>query len=201
MSNFANSEEAKEFLVSRIASEAQLEGIPLSETERKELYLSETAWTLPNMAQINKEFEQTFDQDSYEDKIVRLIKAARNRDREANVADGELWAEAIGILSNQDHYILVMIRRAGLSTRPRGDLAKLWSTAVILVMLLVFLILVAAHFNIDTSKEAMRFYLWAGAAATAVCYVLISVVLGQERTNRLVGRVVEKTIARCVRIR
>lgn len=41
---------AIDFLVGRIAQRAEQEGVPLSEVERKMLYFSETAWTLPDMA-------------------------------------------------------------------------------------------------------------------------------------------------------
>jgi hypothetical protein len=57
MKMFTSARDAKEFLVSRIVSEAELEGVRLSETERKELYLSESASTLPDMERINDEFE------------------------------------------------------------------------------------------------------------------------------------------------
>jgi hypothetical protein len=43
MRRFATTRDAMEFLVSRIVTEAQREGVPLSETERKMLYFSETA--------------------------------------------------------------------------------------------------------------------------------------------------------------
>lgn len=42
MMAFHNAREAKEFLISKIVAEAQLEGIPLSEIERKMLYFSES---------------------------------------------------------------------------------------------------------------------------------------------------------------
>jgi hypothetical protein len=47
MARFGNAREAKEFLISRIAEQAQRAGEPLSEIERKELYFSESGWTLP----------------------------------------------------------------------------------------------------------------------------------------------------------
>jgi hypothetical protein len=199
MSKFTNAKEAKEFLVSKIASEAQLEGVRLTETERKELYLSETAWTLPEMAQINEEFEQHFDPAEYEEKIVSLIRNARKRDRQANAEDVKLWSEAIGVLSGEDHYILVMVRRAGISIRPPGDFAKLLGAAFAVIVVLMCLILVAQRLNIDVSKEAVRFYTWAIAAAAVVFYTLSSVVLGQKRTNDLVGTIAEKIATRFVR--
>ena len=46
MARFENAREAKEFLISRIAEQAQRDGEPLSEIERKELYFSESGWTV-----------------------------------------------------------------------------------------------------------------------------------------------------------
>jgi hypothetical protein len=199
MSRFPNAKEAKEFLVSRIAAQAQFEGVLLTETERKELYLSETSWTLPDMPQINEEFEQRFDQDTYEQKIVGLIRNARKRNRQENSDEEKLWSEAIGVLSKEDHYILVMIRQAGISIRPRGDFAKLLGVAFATVAVLMCLVLVSAHWNIDLSREATAFYMWAVAATAVGFYSLLSVVLGHKRTNDMVGAIVTKVVAHFVR--
>jgi hypothetical protein len=44
--------EAKEFLASQIAEEAQREQVPFSEIERKMLHFSETGWTLPDIMDV-----------------------------------------------------------------------------------------------------------------------------------------------------
>jgi hypothetical protein len=66
MRTFANTRDAKEFLVSRIIMESQREGVPLSEVERKMLYFSETAWTLPDMAEVSDAFDREYDQAEFE---------------------------------------------------------------------------------------------------------------------------------------
>jgi hypothetical protein len=43
---YAQSRDAKEFLIARIVREAQIEGVPLSEVERKMLYFDETVDTM-----------------------------------------------------------------------------------------------------------------------------------------------------------
>jgi hypothetical protein len=55
-SRFGSAREAKEFLVSKIIEQAQREGVPVSEVERKMLYFTETAWTLPDMMEVNDAF-------------------------------------------------------------------------------------------------------------------------------------------------
>jgi hypothetical protein len=59
---FATARDAKEFLVSRIITESQREGVPLSEVERKMLYFSETAWTLPDIGEVNDAFDREYNQ-------------------------------------------------------------------------------------------------------------------------------------------
>jgi hypothetical protein len=49
MAEFNSVRDAKEYLVGKIAAEAELEGKPLSEIERKMLYFSETGCTLPDI--------------------------------------------------------------------------------------------------------------------------------------------------------
>lgn len=95
MKMFASAREAKEFLVSRIVSEAEVEGVPLSETERKGPYFSESAWTLPGMPQINDEFERNYDQDEYEQKIAGLVGRARRRDGQENPEGDKFWSERL----------------------------------------------------------------------------------------------------------
>jgi len=77
MNPFHSVREAEEFLISRIVEEAQREGIVLSETERKMLYFSETAWTLPDMDTVSDEFDSAYNQRDYEKKIAfaRLANA------------------------------------------------------------------------------------------------------------------------------
>ena len=112
MIRFADVREAKEFLVARIAEEAQREGVPLSEVERKMLYFTETAWTLPDIMEVNDQFDREYNGAEYEKKIVGLIRNARKRARMEDTQEFEAWAEAIRILSKEDHYLLVMLDEA-----------------------------------------------------------------------------------------
>jgi hypothetical protein len=95
MQTFATSHEAKEFLVSRIVTQAQREGLSLSEIEKKMLYFSETAWTLPDIREVSEAFDREYDQDEYEQKIGRLIRSfcsdASRNDRD----DFEAWESAV----------------------------------------------------------------------------------------------------------
>ena len=122
MTRFASAREAKEFLVARIAEEAQREGIPLSDVERKMLYFTETGWTLPDIVEVNEQFDREYSVAEYEKKIAGLIRNARQRDRKGDPQEFSAWSEAIRILSKEDHYLLVMLDEAGAAG---GLIAKL----------------------------------------------------------------------------
>lgn len=128
MNPFSDAREAKEFLVSSIVGEAQRENVPLSEVERKMLYFSETGWTLPNIMEVNDEFERDYDTPTYEKKIARLITAATKRARKENPEEFTKWTDAIRKLNEEDHYITVMFDMAGVST---GRTSTKWKIAVL----------------------------------------------------------------------
>jgi hypothetical protein len=71
---FSSGQEAKSYLISWIALEAEREGVPLSETERKMMYFTETAWTHPDIWEVNESFERDYDQPAYEAKIGELAR-------------------------------------------------------------------------------------------------------------------------------
>jgi hypothetical protein len=131
MHRFSNAREAKEFLISRIVTEAQRENVPLSEIERKMLYFSETAWTLPDIMEVNDEFDREYDQTRYENKIARLIRNETKRLRKENPEDFASWVSAARKLKKEDHYISVMIDDAGL---PTGSINDKWKGAMLVVI-------------------------------------------------------------------
>jgi len=117
---FASGREAKEYLVGRIVDEARREGVPLSEIETKMMYFSETASTLPDILEVNEEFDRDYNQAEYEEKIAGLIRGLRANARERDTTELANWNEAVRTLRNEDHYLLVMIDVAGGSIAPVG---------------------------------------------------------------------------------
>ncbi|HKO20784.1 MAG TPA: hypothetical protein VJU82_18060 [Acidobacteriaceae bacterium] len=113
MQSFSSSRDAKEFLVSSIVTQANGEGVPLSEIERKMLYFTETGWTLPDMAEVNDSFDRDYDQEEYERKIGSLSRNFCADVSANNAAAFERWNTAVQTLSVEDHYILVLIGAAG----------------------------------------------------------------------------------------
>jgi hypothetical protein len=132
---FDSGQEAKEYLISRIVLEAQREGVPLSETERKMMYFTETAWTLPDIWKVNQSFERDYDQPAYEAKIGSLVHKARAR---AAAADElEAWNGAVRVLKQEDHYLIVLLTAVKPSESPLMDRLKLVGTALIICLLLL----------------------------------------------------------------
>src|SRR5262245_60087717 len=94
MQTFLTGRDAKEFLANRIVMEAEQRDVPLSEVERKILYFSETAWTLPDIIEINATFDRDYDQEEYEQKIADLIRTLFSKVR-ANGNEMDTWREAV----------------------------------------------------------------------------------------------------------
>jgi hypothetical protein len=133
---FATIRDAKEFLVGRIVTEAQREGVSLSETERKMLYFSETAWTLPDIAEVSDAFDREFDQTSYEEKIGNLVRNFRAYSREANREDFDAWKEALRTISQEDHYLLVLANPDKFQSSPKTNFLKLATIGFVLACVL-----------------------------------------------------------------
>jgi hypothetical protein len=135
---FGTVRDAKEFLIARIISTAQNEGVPLSEVERKMLYFSETAWTLPDIAETNDAFDRDYDQSTYEQKIGTLAHKFCTEARKTNRDDLGSWKEAVRTISPEDHYLFVLIKGAKASAdSPVGDRLKLVTLAFLITLLVL----------------------------------------------------------------
>jgi hypothetical protein len=152
---FHSERQAKEYLVERIVAEARREQVPLSEVERKMLYFTESGWTLPNIFEVNAEFERDYDNDEYEQKIAGLVRGIEKQDQTASEDEKSRWDDAVVKLSEGDHYLLVLIDLGRSSpagplskwlpagnfygtgrVRPRGDLLRLLAVALALAFVM-----------------------------------------------------------------
>lgn len=145
MQLFSSGREAKDYLIAQIVAEAQLERVPLSETERKMMYFTETAWTLPEIEEVREDFERDYDQTEYEAKIGEL--ASRARARAGKTTGLDRWKEAVGVLEGEDHYLLILLGTSGSSDSVLVDRVKLVATAF-----LVCAVLIAAIFLFEAMK-------------------------------------------------
>jgi len=141
-----NPTDAKQFLIARVLREAELEHVPLSEIEKKMLHFTEGHPSLPDIHQVNDEFERNYNSDEYEAKVAGLLKNARDRDSQSSPNREEEWKEALTALKKEDHYILVMVSQAFGSSAPTGrhrvrDLLIYMVVGIGVVLLLVLLTL------------------------------------------------------------
>jgi hypothetical protein len=129
VTQFHSQKQAKEYIVDRIVAEAEREGVPLSEIERKMLYFSETDWAPPGMLDVNAEFERDYDDTAYEQKIAGLV---RNLEARATREEQERWGDALIKLSEGDHYLQVLIDYDSIlpgSEHPGSSKLALWLPA------------------------------------------------------------------------
>lgn len=78
---------------------------PLADLERKMLCFSEGDWPLPDdIYDVAEQFKREYDSTAYETKIAKLAQAAR-----LHATDKAAWSEAIRLLGEGDHYLLVMV--------------------------------------------------------------------------------------------
>lgn len=197
MHAFHSGREAKEFLISKIVSEAQNENAPLSEVERKMLYYTESAWTLTDMTEVAEKFDSEYDQGKYEKKIARLIGKAYKRTYRQSSEEYDAWWAAVHFLDKEDHYISVMIRLADV--RPRGDQLKLFGTALAIVGCLLLAIFLSVKYNIDPSqyvpsRGTISVCLWAAGVSMVVAYFLLRLIVGEKKANGAVASILEKTV-------
>ena len=195
MNPFQTARQAKEFLTSKIVEEAQRENIILSEPERKMLYFSETGWTLSDVATASDEFDSAYDYRDYEKKIARLIRNAGKHIRKKSSADYDLLWQAIRRLRTEDHYLNVLIRKAGL--RPRGDLLRLWCTGTAVVLVFIALIFLSIKNGIEPgrylpSRGVVTLYIWATLFIGAILYQFFRLLFGAKTVDDWILGMVKK---------
>ena len=193
MKAFHNGREAKEFLISKIVEEAQIENVALSEIERKMLYFTESGWTLPDIMEVSEDFDREYNQAKYEKKIAKLVSKADRRIRKGSHDDYDKWWAAIRFLQREDHYISVMIRLAGL--RPRGDKLRLLATALGIVFCFLVCIFISIKYNIPMpSRGSLGIFVWAIVASLFVAYMLLRFILGKKTADDLTSKALEKMV-------
>jgi hypothetical protein len=159
MTALATARDAKVYLTARIEAQARREGVPLSEVERKMLWFTESGETLPDMKAVSEEFDRTCDQDEYERKVAALIRHLQEAPH--SPFDDENWDKAVRVLSEGDHYLLVLIANAAEpvadSHGRRGDRLKLILAGVLAAALTLAMILFAVRIeNPYIAKWTMR---------------------------------------------
>jgi hypothetical protein len=98
--------------------------------------------SLPDIYEVNAEFERSYDTDEYEAKIASFLRNARDRDARESPTGEQQWKNALDLLNQEDHYILVMVSQAFGAGSPSGghrfrDFLIYMGVGIGLVLLLV----------------------------------------------------------------
>lgn len=132
---FRTVREAKEYLVGVIAKEAEHDGGPLTEVERKMLFFTESGGTLPEMKQVSAEFDSSYSQDEYEEKIASIVAKVRTRFTNGRQQERMTWNAALEKLNKGDHYLLVLIGGASPTRRGASKYLRMLLSVLILFAL------------------------------------------------------------------
>lgn len=117
--------QAKDFLVQQTTEQAALDGLSLSDLEKRMMYFTESDASCENPLELNEEFEAQYDTSEYETKVSRLLHHAYNRLKSDDLGKMRKRNLAIRTLRRGDHYVLVLWDINPPSERPIGDFFKL----------------------------------------------------------------------------
>jgi hypothetical protein len=173
--------EAKDSLVQETAKQASIEGVPLSELEKRMMYFVENEEMLEDPIALNDEFEATCDTDEYEAKISGLLHRAYARIKKENPEAARQWKQAIRDISKGDHYLPVLWDsplpgyRVPRQARPPHDFLKLLGTGLLVTVVLVGLaFLVNARTRMPTWAQRL---LIVGLVGSYIYFAVLPLIL------------------------
>ena len=144
-----NTKQAKDFLVDQTVQQAELEGVPLADIEKKMMYFTESdAASCDNPIELNDVFEAEYETNEYESKISRLLHHAYRRLKEENPEDVRNWNQALRTLRKGDHYLLVMVNQ-------RSDSGLDWWMPFFWGIGISFLIFIFIVIKIDLDERGL----------------------------------------------
>lgn len=104
-----SSRQSTDFLVQQLVEQAALDGVTVSDLERRMLYFTETPGECPeDPYDLNTEFEDAYDNAEYEQRMSGLFKRAYARLKSENPESRRQWDAAVKELRKGDFYILVL---------------------------------------------------------------------------------------------
>ena len=116
---FATQTEAKRFFVERVLAQARAEQIRLSLAEQAMLSWSESDPAFTPDPRLVEELGAEISDKDYETKVAGLLERSYQRDLRSDSAATDTYREAYSVLTQGDHYLVVMVRRAlGSRLRP-----------------------------------------------------------------------------------
>ena len=104
--------DARHFLIDKIVAQAEREGVPLSDNERKMLDWSEVEPGCVADPQVAEALANEISDQDYEKKIKGLLAATYRSDVAATPDAKDAYREAYSVLKKGDYYLLVMLEQA-----------------------------------------------------------------------------------------
>jgi hypothetical protein len=152
--------EAKDFLVKQTAIQAALDGVTLSDVEKRMMCFTEGPDATEHPTELNDEFEAEHDTATYEAKVSKLLRRAYARVKKENPETARTFNDSLLILKKGDHYMLVLwgvndtniLADKSTQERPPYDNLKLISTAFLVVALLLGIIFTADHYHLHWNR-------------------------------------------------
>lgn len=111
--NSASVNKAKKFLVGRVLDQAKRDNVPLTEVEIRMLGFAEGSASVQDM-EAARAFERDFNDEEYESKVAELLRRCYKRDKESG--EDAAWDNALADLDEEDMYLVVMLKRAGIES-------------------------------------------------------------------------------------
>jgi hypothetical protein len=140
--------DAKDFLVRETAEQAALDGVSLSELEKRMMYFVENdPGSCANPLDLNQEFEAQFDTAEYEAKIGRLLHHAFTRLKTEDSEKVRHWDQAIRTLSSGDHYLPVLWSTKPPNERPLRDSFNLLAVGLFIAAVIILATFLAAKYK------------------------------------------------------
>ena len=155
------SRQAKDFLVQQASEQAALEGVQLSDLEKRMMYFTESDSSCENPVALNEEFEAEYNTDEYETKVSELLRQAYGRLKKEDPEKVRNWDQSIRTLRKGDHYILVLWDNnpsvEPATTHSVSDSLKLLGSGLLLATVFIVVGFLGAKY--DISWDRFRQYL------------------------------------------
>jgi hypothetical protein len=144
--------EATDFLVQETAEQASLEGVPLSDLEKRMMDFTESAEVPEDPIKLNDEFEAEYDTAKYETKIAKLMRHAYARLRKKDGGARKRWDTAIECLRRGDHYLLVLWDASPGEEWSAAYLLKILTGSLAVIVIMAIIVFLAEKFAPQWSR-------------------------------------------------
>lgn len=147
-----DSKQAKDFLVQQAVEQAAVEGVSLSDIEKKMMYFTESDASCENPIELNEQFEAQYDATKYETKMSRLLRHAYERLKSEDPERLREWSVSIRTLRKGDHYLLVLWDLEPPSDHPVRDFFKPVGIGMLIALVIGIAMMFAAKYDIHLDK-------------------------------------------------